>query len=381
MKKSLLFFATLVAFAFAQPAFAQNNDWSPSKLSRLRSWMIAAPQDALPNMPTVNLDQAIATKNAVVINLTANQEALKLAQMHLLGSSSTAKHAGWDVTSDDEKLDLPAFLLRSLEENDVDGYFAFLRPRPAEYAALRNAYASETDPARRTQLARNMERWRWMPLDLGAQHLIVNIPQYQVSYWQNGAVLGTWPVIVGKVKSPTPVFSAIVKGVTFNPWWEIPKSIVAESVGALARRNPAEAKRRGYVWANGRYRQRPGPKNSLGLMKLAMPNAFSIYLHDTPSKALFAQEVRTFSHGCIRTQDALGFASTLVEGSKTRADVDAIIAKGDTITIPLQKAIPVYVVYFTASLDENGNIAYYPDVYSRDGKMGDNANHSNPDPS
>jgi L,D-transpeptidase YcbB len=381
MKKSLPFFATLVAFAFAHPAMAQNNDWSPSKLSRLRSWMIAAPQDALPNMPTVNLDQAIATKNAVVINLTANQEALKLAQMHLLGSSSAAKHAGWDVTTDDEKLDLSAFLLRSLEENDVDGYFAFLRPRPAEYAALRKAYVSEADPARRTQLARNMERWRWMPLDLGAQHLIVNIPQYQVSYWQNGAVRGTWPVIVGKTKSPTPVFSAAVTGVTFNPWWEIPKSIVAESVGALARRNPAEAKRRGYVWANGRYRQRPGPKNSLGLMKLAMPNPFSIYLHDTPSKALFAQEVRTFSHGCIRTQDALGFASTLVEDSKTQADVDAIITKGDTITIPLQKAIPVYVVYFTVSLDENGNIAYYPDVYSRDGKMGDNANHSSPDPS
>jgi L,D-transpeptidase YcbB len=381
MKKSLQFCASLIAFASAQPAIAQSNDWSSSKLSRLRSWMIAAPQDALPNMPTTSLDQAIATKNAFVINLIANQEALKLAQMHLLGSSSAAKHAGWDINSEDENLDLSAFLLRSLEENDVDGYFAFLRPRPAEYAALRNAYASEAAPARRMQLAHNMERWRWMPLDIGAQYLIVNIPQYQVSYWQNGAPRGIWPVIVGKIKAPTPVFSTIVKGVTFNPWWEIPKSIVAESVGALARRNPAEAKRRGYVWANGRYRQRPGPKNSLGLMKLAMPNPFSIYLHDTPNKALFAQEVRAFSHGCIRTSDALGFASTLVEGNKSRADVDAIIAKGDTVTIPLQKTIPVYVVYFTAGIGENCNVAYYPDVYSRDGQIGDNANHAIPDPS
>ncbi len=343
--------------------------------------MLAAPQDALPNMPTTNLDQAIATKNAVIINLTANQEALKLARMHLLGSSSPAKHAGWDINSDDAKLNLSAFLLRSLEENDVDGYFAFLRPRPAEYAALRNAYMTETEADHRTQLALNMERWRWMPLDLGRQYLLVNLPQYQVSYWQNGITQGVWPVIIGKAKSPTPVFSAAVTGVTFNPWWEIPKSIVAESVGALARTNPAEAQRRGYVWANGRYRQRPGPKNSLGLMKLAMPNPFSIYLHDTPNKALFEQEVRTFSHGCIRTRDALGFASTLVEGNKTRAEVDAIIAKGDTVTIPLPKAVPVYVVYFTASLGENGDIAYYPDVYSRDSRMGDNTNPASPDPS
>src|SRR3546814_1081190 len=114
-----------------------------------------------------------------------------------------------------------------------------------------------------------------------------------------------WQVIVGKTKTPTPVFAAQVTGVTFNPWWEIPESIVAESVGKLVRTRPAEAARRGYVVQDGRYRQRPGPQNALGRMKLMMPNPYSIYLHDTPAQSLFARDVRAFSHGCVREGGAL----------------------------------------------------------------------------
>src|SRR3546814_10465439 len=111
--------------------------------------------------------------------------------------------------------------------------------------------------------------------------------------------LGRWQVIVGKTKTPKPVFAAQVTGVTFNPWWEIPESIVAESVGKLVRTRPAEAARRGYVVQDGRYRQRPGPQNAFGRMKLLLPNQYSTYLHDNPTQSLFERDVRAFSHGCV----------------------------------------------------------------------------------
>ncbi len=376
MRKSFALLTATFAFFCLQSENVQASDWSPDALSRLRSWMRTAPRDALPNVPTERLDLAIASNNPNIIDQIASEEALRLGRMHLLGCSSAAAHAGWNVESADEHFDMLGLLQRSLRLNDIDGFFAQLQPRHPEYVALRNAYSAETNSVRRTQLARNMERWRWMPLNLEAQHLIVNIPQYQVSLWQNGERTGLWPVIVGKKKTPTPVFSAKVTGVTFNPWWEIPQSIVTESVGALVRRNPTEARRRGYVLTDGRYRQRPGPKNALGLMKLVMPNPYSVYLHDTPNRALFEQETRMFSHGCIRTGDALGFASILVAGNKSRAEIDTIIAKGDTVTVPLPTNMPIYVTYFTAATGDDGNITYFPDIYGRDANMGDAANPS-----
>ena len=104
-------------------------------------------------------------------------------------------------------------------------------------------------------------------------------------------------------------------------------------------------------------------------MKLVMPNPFNIYLHDTPSKSLFAKPVRAFSHGCVRVSDALGFAATLL--GEDRAAVDARVATGETTTVSLAAAMPVYIAYFTAGLDPNGQVAFYPDIYARDSAMGD----------
>jgi len=103
-------------------------------------------------------------------------------------------------------------------------------------------------------------------------------------------------------------------------------------------------------------------------MKLAMPNTFNVYLHDTPKQKLFGHEVRAFSHGCIRVEDALGFATTLLQEEKTREEVDAIVASGQTTTIGLALPLPVYVTYFTAGTRDDGTLVILPDVYGRDGK-------------
>ena len=332
MKRCLLALVTLVASsaAFAAPAqppavqtpavqrpAVQRPAWSTAEIAALRQWVAAAPRDALPALATTDLDRATGTSPAAVDD-AATALALRLARLHLLGCASSTSRAGWHIADTDSKIDVSRLLAQALASDAagsaaaLDRFFAGLRPHHPEYAALRAAYATETDPARRHVLALNMERWRWMPLALGPNYILVNAAKFEVTLWRDGQLAGTWPVIVGKPRSPTPIFSATVTGVTFNPWWDVPANIVRESIGSLVRRHPALARQRGYVWGAGRYRQRPGPANALGQMKLVMPNPYNVYLHDTPDKPLFAKDIRAFSHGCIRVGDALGFAATLI---------------------------------------------------------------------
>jgi L,D-transpeptidase YcbB len=231
-------------------------------------------------------------------------------------------------------------------------------------SAVEAAYGAETDPARRAILAANLDRWRALPAQLGQRHLMVNVPEQEVVLWENGVPVARWDVIVGRPRTPSVSFSAEVTGVNLNPWWYVPQSIVRESVGALVRNNPAEARRRGYVASGGSYRQRPGPGNALGRMKLVMPNSHAIYLHDTPARHLFEREERAFSHGCIRVRDAMGFAARLA--GMTRAELEAIAADGQTRTVPLAQSVPVHITYFTAVPGPDNALRYLNDIYGRD---------------
>lgn len=236
------------------------------------------------------------------------------------------------------------------------------------YDALREAYTAETDPARRATLASNLDRWSRMPAALGPRYLLVNAAAAEVTLWEGRREMGRWRVIVGTTRTPTPIFQAEVSGVIFNPWWEVPASIAREGIASMVRNRPAAARQRGYVYQNGRYRQRPGPGNALGLMKLVMPNSHSVFLHDTPNRSLFDRDVRTLSHGCVRVGDALDFASELLAARPgwNRARTDEVVASGQTMRIDLPEPIPVYIGYFTAEPDSDGSIRYFPDVYNRD---------------
>ena len=345
--------------------------WSPEALSQLHRWLAEAPGHALPAPSTAALDAAQQSGDVAGIDRAATQAALQLARAIALGCTASDARSGWHVPDADARLDLAAMLRDALAGQRVDAFFADLLPQHPDYAALHAAYATETDPARRATIARNMERWRWMPHALGKDFLQVNAAAFRVDLWRDGAKARSWKVIVGKVSSPTPVFMATVRGVQVNPWWDIPPNIVRESVGSLVRRHPDLARKRGYVWGGGRYRQRPGPGNSLGLMKLVMPNSFNIYLHDTPTKSLFARDVRAFSHGCVRVDDAMGLAEALLMPDVPRAQIDAAVASGATTDLRLAHSLPVYITYFTAEPGEDGKIAILPDIYNRDGAMGD----------
>lgn len=366
--KRVLFALTvlLATGAYAQPTSPQ---WSAENIAHLRSWVSAAPDDALPRPDSAALDQAIASGNPVEVDKAANSLAIKLAQMHLLGAAPARDRAGWGINDSDRSIDTRGQLSVALSSGRIDDFFAGQRPQHPDYAVLRHAYRAETDPANKRLIARNMERWRWMPLSLGRDYLLVNPAAFEVNRWRDGQRIGQWRVITGKTSSPTPIFSATVTGVNLNPWWNVPANIVRESVGSLIRRSPATARARGYVWGGGSVRQKPGPQNSLGQMKLVMPNRHSVYLHDTPNKDLFNRDVRAFSHGCVRVSNALGLAESLLEGSKTRAEIDAIVASNRSVTLPLVQPMPVYIAYFTAGVGADGNVVSYPDVYHRDGRI------------
>lgn len=341
----------------------QASTWTNDQIHSLRQAIAEAPKDALPVLETHGLDIAQNEGQVGQRDTVARRLALQLARMHLLGVATTRQKVGWGIPDSDRDADIEVWLQRSLDADGLATFFASLRPMHPDYAALRAAYARESEPGRRLTLARNMERWRWLPRTLGSDYVLVNAASFEARFWRDGQLQGAWPVIVGKPSTPTPVFSALITGVTLNPWWNIPASIVRERGG----RFPA---RLGYVRSAGKWRQKPGPANALGQMKLEMPNPYTVYLHDTPGKLLFARESRAFSHGCIRTGDALGFAAALLHASKSREEIDAIVKSRATLTVPLPRSLPVYVTYFTAAPVADGTVAFWPDIYHRDAPFG-----------
>lgn len=366
MKYVLLFLmAVLVA---AAPAAAPH--WTGAQLDRLGEWVDASADDALGPVAAERsvLDRARTAGDGAALDETATRVALHLLDAHRHGCCERTSRDDWHIASDAAAGDPAVALAAALAHDGLDHLFANARPFHPHYLALRHAYARETDAARRATLAANLDRWRWMPRRLGNRYLIVNSAAFEATLWDGGRAVGRWQVVVGKLRSPTPIFATTVNGVIFNPYWEIPASIVQESVGALLRERPVEAARKGYVIEGERYRQRPGPQNALGRMKLVMPNPYNVYLHDTPAQALFERDVRAFSHGCVRVGDAMGLATALLKGKAgwARAQVDGAVAAGKTITVPLDRPLPVYIAYFTAEPDDEGGIRYFPDIYGRD---------------
>lgn len=358
MKKPLSIIAAMALTTSASAQIQEPPKWSPEQVDELQGLIDDTSVEGLKNCNISNASEVDPVQTMVA--------AKQLAQAYLEGCNRGVGRSRWHIESRDNLIDNDRLLRLALFRNELDKLFGAYRPQNPNYQALRTALQAETDPERRRILSLNMERWRWMPLHLGETYLIVNAASFEVSLWKNHKKLNTWPVIVGKPTSPTPIFDTKVSGVILNPWWEIPTSIVAESVGALVRNRPAEARRRGYIVQNGRYRQRPGPGNALGQMKLIMPNPYSVKLHDTSNRKLFANEVRTYSHGCVRVGDAIGFAKTLLADDKSSEAVDAILAKRTTESIKMSATIPIYIAYFTAERSEDGSVIYYPDVYKRD---------------
>jgi murein L,D-transpeptidase YcbB/YkuD len=218
------------------------------------------------------------------------------------------------------------------------------------------------------QIIVNMERCRWLPNQTEEEYVVVNIPQFKVFAFEKDSMVFSSNVVVGKETNKTVIFKGDMKYVVFSPYWNVPESIMKKEIIPAIRRNPQYLERNNMEWNDGKIRQKPGKDNALGKVKFLFPNVYNIYLHDTPSKHLFKEEKRAFSHGCIRVADPKNLAVYLLRHQKewTEAAITVAMESGKELFVPLRKPIPVYIVYFTAFVDQQGKINFRKDVYQRD---------------
>ena len=313
------------------------------------------------------------------------------------GARVSLNGVGFDVGLSPAAFDPPAILSRALARQTIESLPSTLAPPHPEYARLKKALAqyrnmmataavqrtafqsgpaANADPApsaRVDAIIANMERWRWLPSQFEDTRVEVNTADATLKVVRHGQVVLVSRVVTGKRSTPTPLFQALITGVTVNPPWIIPLSIARSEIWPKERRHPGYLASHHIVLdsARGGLRQLPGPGNSLGQIKLEMPNQFNSYLHDTPAKALFAKEDRHFSHGCMRVEQIRPLASFALSGDTTAAleRIHAAIATGETQRLSIEKPIPVYVLYWTAIADEDGSVQFLPDVYGRDAKV------------
>ena len=216
----------------------------------------------------------------------------------------------------------------------------------------------------------NMERCRWMigSIRNSDEFIVINIPAYQLTYFIDGKKRLVSEVVVGKSMNKTVVFTADMKYIVFSPYWNVPKSILYKEIFPAMAKNKNYLAQHNMEWHEQGVRQRPGSKNALGLVKFLFPNNNSIYLHDTPSKYLFKQEQRAFSHGCIRVAKPVELARLILRDDPNwpAERIDRAMNKGVETWYPLKGAIPVYIGYFTAWVDSDGLSHFYDDVYQRD---------------
>ncbi len=293
-----------------------------------------------------------------------------------------------------KKVDLAEQLRTALDSNKVRDTLEALAPRHPQYKGLQTALVRARQEGKAQDVERiemNLERWRWVPQDLGERHVLVNVPRYEMHVMQDEKPVLAMRVIVGAPETPTPLFSDRMTYVVFSPYWNIPESILreetlprlAEDPEYLVRNNMEVVGTSGEVvdaasvdWTDEesikglRFRQAPGPENALGLVKFIFPNNFSVYLHDTPGDALFNKEQRTLSHGCVRVEKPVALAEYVLadRGGWTEPRITKAMHAKEEQTVKLKEPLPVHIGYWTAWVEQDGRVTFADDPYGLDRK-------------
>ncbi len=271
---------------------------------------------------------------------------------------------------------------------DISDALGAYHPQHAAYKALKAKLAEAREQKKAPlvdTLIANMERWRWVPRDLGKSHVVVNIPDYTLAVTDQGKTAWSTRIVVGKIgEQATPLLSETMKFITVNPTWNVPPSIIRNEYLPALQRDPNALARIGLKLTHNkdgsiRIFQPPGEKNALGRIRFNFPNRFLVYQHDTPQKHLFAKEQRAYSHGCMRVQNPEQYAEVLLSiaqpGERYSADRIKKMYGDKERTINFKTPIPVHLTYQTAFVDEAGRLQTRPDIYGHDKKMAEMMRH------
>jgi murein L,D-transpeptidase YcbB/YkuD len=309
-------------------------------------------------------------------------ESLLLYFRHLHLGRVDPHAVGFNLDHGGEPHDFVELLKAAVSEASLDRTVAALRPEFGQYDGLRHAlaqYRVRGDPrARQIELA--MERLRWIP-HAGIERLVmVNIPTFDVRIWDAADPRGhpalEMAAIVGRTQTKTPVFAAAISSIVFNPFWNVPDSILRNEILPAIERDPAYLQKHHMEMTRGggatRVRQLPGPWNALGRIKFELPNPHDVYLHGTPEPGLFKKPRRDFSHGCVRVEDPVALAEWLLSGEDnwSRDRIMAAIQRGTTSVVPLARPVRVVVFYLTAVfVASDRSVRFADDVYGHDARL------------
>ena len=346
--------------------------WQAAQVQALLAYIANVGRDGLSptDYDAAGLVAAMRTGDPVAVSAAATDRFNKLSSDLALGHVRGDARIDWHVIDKDlDKVRQRMLLDRALYDNRLAEALDSLLPTHPQYGALRTALqvTPKSDSAKLNRIRLNMDRWRWLPRDLGDKYIIVNVPSFHATLVENGVTRWKKKAIAGAIKTPTPQLNVMATGVILNPSWEVPPSIAREVAG-----------KPGYVAIkdkNGKFQrwsQPPGPTNALGQLKFVMYNPYNIYLHDTNARSRFNSQVRALSHGCVRTEDVLDLATELLGddgGEWTPEKIAAQLASKKTKQANFVKPIPVYIVYFSAAALTDGTITDYQDLYKRDAKV------------
>jgi len=219
----------------------------------------------------------------------------------------------------------------------------------------------------------NMERCRWISTDLtkSKEFIVVNIPSYRLTYFKEGKAALVSNVVVGNLMNETVIFSGMMSYIVFSPYWNVPKSIRDKEILPAIKKDKNYLAKHNMEWKGSNIRQKPGPNNSLGLVKFLFPNSNNIYLHDSPAKTLFNEEKRAFSHGCIRVAKPKELANLILSDDPNwnPKKIDEAMSGKKEKWYTLKEKIPVYIGYFTAWVDDDGLVNFHKDIYERDNAL------------
>ncbi len=221
------------------------------------------------------------------------------------------------------------------------------------------------------QILVNMDRMRWMPQKPTGNLIIVNIPEFILHVYNGKEKLFDMVVVVGQVGHNTMMFNGELNEIIFSPYWNVPASIIKNEIMPAMKRDPGYLARKHMEQIGDAIRQRPGPGNALGKVKFIFPNSFNMYFHDTPAKSLFAEDKRAFSHGCIRLSEPQKMAEWLLRNDPQWNTEKIVSAMNQTVEKPvkLKDPVPVFIIYYTAWVDPDGQLNFRDDVYQHDSEL------------
>jgi murein L,D-transpeptidase YcbB/YkuD len=368
-----------------------------AEIGKADEWGLSAAAFQVPPadyQPTVADDQAAA-------EIAVSFAVLKYARHARGGRANPASLS--KLIDQTPTLREPATVLAGISVTDApDAYLRDLHPKHEQFVRLHEALLkaraeSDAKPEDIKKLLINMERWRWMPENLGPLHVWLNTPEFMMSVVKDGKTIHSEKIVVGQLVYATPVFSADMKTIVFNPEWTVPPTIVRENLlpklrggGGWFSGNTSILKQHGLtVKYNGKpvdagtvdwnnvnlgaisFHQAPGPTNVLGKVKFIYPNKHIVYMHDTIKRDLLKKTVRAEGHNCPRVANPGKVAAVLLAEDRgwPQAKVDQLLDKGYNSTVALDPPVPVHTTYFTTVVDDDGKVQTFADVYNLDGKV------------